>query len=58
MKSFGYLLSLVSVFLLGLVSWQSTADQPLMRWALIGGVAASVVGLLLRLIANLRKGDT
>lgn len=57
MKSAGYLLSFFSVFLLGVVSWPSTAGQPLMRWALIGGVALSAVGILLRLAANLRKGD-
>ncbi|MBO9575980.1 MAG: hypothetical protein J7494_09610 [Sphingobium sp.] len=47
-KGAGYLVSTLSVFLLGMVSWGSTKGDPLMRTLLIGGMAASVVGMGLR----------
>ncbi len=47
-KSCGYLISTVSVALLGFVSWQSASQHPLLKLCLILGMAASVLGMFLR----------
>ena len=47
-KSVGYLISFVSVALLGIVSWNSAKSQPLLAAALIGGMASSLIGMGLR----------
>lgn len=48
LKSLGYLVSILSVLLLGAVAWHSVADDPGMRAALILGMATSVIGMGLR----------
>jgi hypothetical protein len=47
-KTLGYLVSTVSVALLGIVSWKSASEQPLLCAALIGGTATSILGMGLR----------
>lgn len=47
-KTSGYLISTVSVVLLGIVSWKSARADPLMGVCLIGGMLASVAGMFLR----------
>ena len=47
-KTSGYLISTVSVVLLGIVSWKSAQTSPLMATCLIGGMIASVAGMFLR----------
>jgi hypothetical protein len=47
-KTIGYLISSVSVGLLGLASWHGLEDEPGLRACLIAGMAASVAGMLLR----------
>lgn len=47
-KTSGYLVSTVSVVLLGIVSWKSAQANPLMAVCLIGGMLASVAGMFLR----------
>jgi hypothetical protein len=44
LKSLGYLVSIVSVFLLGAAAWGSV-DDPSLRTFLILGVASSVAGM-------------
>lgn len=56
-KSLGYLLSLVSVVLLGVVSWKSAQSDPLLAAALVGGMGTSLIGLVLRWWANRRMGS-
>lgn len=60
-KSSGYLISTFSVLLLGVVSWQSASEKPLLLACLIGGMAASVFGMFLRwlsyAIEERRKAD-
>jgi len=51
-KGLGYLVSSISVLLLGLVSWKSASEQPLLFACLIGGMIASVAGMLLRWISH------
>ena len=55
MKGFGYLVSTISVLLLGAVAWPKP-DEP--RWkvmVLIAGMATSILGMLFRFIAHWRK---
>jgi hypothetical protein len=48
LKTIGYLVSSVSVLLLGILSWSSAAADPKMLACLLGGMALSVLGMLLR----------
>ena len=48
LKSMGYLVSILSVLLLGAVAWQSVADEPAMRACLILGMLTSTCGMGLR----------
>ena len=56
LKSLGYLVSTVSVILLGIVAWKSAAEQPLMLACLIGGMGASILGMTLRWLSH-RLGE-
>ena len=48
LKTIGYLISSVSVMLLGLPAWVSTETKPLLRICLVLGMAASIIGMLCR----------
>ena len=50
-KTAGYLISTLSVMLLGIVSWQSASEKPLVMICLIAGMLASAAGMLLRWIS-------
>lgn len=50
-KTAGYLVSTVSVVLLGIVSWQTASEKPLVMICLIIGMLASAAGMLLRWIS-------
>jgi hypothetical protein len=52
LKGLGYLVSTLSVILLGIVSWKSASEQPLLFVCLILGMAASVAGMGLRWISH------
>lgn len=47
-KTTGYWISTLSVFLLGIVSWKTASEKPMLLAALIAGVIASIVGMILR----------
>ena len=47
LKSFGYLVSILSVAILGAVAWRSASDDGL-RLALILGMGLSILGMVLR----------
>jgi hypothetical protein len=47
-KAMGYLVSSISVILLGVTSWNSAKDKPLILTCLIAGMALSVCGMALR----------
>jgi membrane protein DedA with SNARE-associated domain len=51
-KGLGYLVSTLSVILLGIVAWKSASEQPLLFACLILGMIASVVGMALRWISH------
>lgn len=48
LKTLGYLISGLSVVLLGTVSWKSASENPTLFAALLAGMATSIVGMLLR----------
>jgi hypothetical protein len=52
LKGLGYLVSTLSVILLGIVSWKSASEQPLLFVCLILGMLASVAGMGLRWISH------
>jgi hypothetical protein len=51
-KGLGYLVSAISVILLGIVAWKSASEQPLLFACLILGMAASIIGMGLRWISH------
>jgi hypothetical protein len=54
-KGLGYLVSIVSVFLLGAIAWP-TADEP--RWhvaVLVAGMLTSILGMAFRYMAHLQQ---
>ena len=51
-KAAGYLISIVSVFMLGAVAWPKPEDPSWILPVLIGGMAASVVGMGFRYKAH------
>jgi hypothetical protein len=48
MKGFGYLVSIVSVLLLGSAAWKGASEDPVLSLCLLGGMATSVLGMALR----------
>jgi hypothetical protein len=56
LKGLGYLVSTLSVILLGIVSWQAARDEPLLFACLIAGLFASVAGMGLRWLSH-RLGE-
>jgi len=48
LKGAGYLISTASVVLLGIVTWQSASERPLLLVCLILGMLLSVGGMMLR----------
>lgn len=47
-KTLGYMISTVSVLLLGVVSWKSASKDPVLLACLIGGMTSSIIGMALR----------
>jgi hypothetical protein len=55
LKTAGYLISTISVLLLGAVAWAGTADHPKIRILLILGMATSIAGMFLRWLSYLHE---
>ncbi|MEA3051307.1 MAG: hypothetical protein QOG72_210 [Sphingomonadales bacterium] len=55
MKGFGYLVSILSVFLLAAGSFKNAAQQPLLLVCLIAGMATSIAGMGLRYLSYRRE---
>ena len=55
MKGFGYLISTLSVFLLGTVAWPKPDEPTWKAIALAGGMAGSIIGLLLRFLSHRKE---
>ncbi len=47
-KTTGYLVSTLSVLLLGVVSWKAAQQSPALTTCLIGGMACSILGMAMR----------
>jgi uncharacterized membrane protein YhhN len=52
MKSLGYLISTLSVFMLGAVAWPKPGEPRHTMWLVIGGMAASILGMFLRYLSH------
>ena len=52
LKGLGYLVSTLSVLLLGILSWKSASEQPLLLVCLILGMLASISGMGLRWMSH------
>jgi len=48
LKSGGYLVSSLSVLLLGVAAWDGASKEPILLACLIGGMSTSILGMLLR----------
>jgi hypothetical protein len=55
LKTFGYLVSTLSVILLGIVSWKSATETPALMAPLLGGMATSILGMFLRWCSYLNE---
>ena len=56
LKGLGYLVSTLSVILLGIVAWKGAKEDPVLLGCLIAGMAASVAGMGLRWLSH-RLGE-
>ena len=55
LKSLGYLISTLSVPMLGVVSWKATETDMTLRLCLLTGMATSVTGMFLRWLSFLHE---
>jgi len=51
-KGLGYLVSTISVLLLGIVAWKSASQHPFLFACLIAGMVSSIIGMGLRWISH------
>ena len=54
LKTIGYMVSILSVLLLGIAAWRTAPQDDVLLTCLIGGMIASVIGMLLRWISHLQ----
>jgi hypothetical protein len=52
LKGLGYLVSTLSVILLGIVAWKGAKEEPLLLGCLIAGMVSSVAGMSLRWLSH------
>jgi hypothetical protein len=55
MKGLGYLISTVSVMLLGIVAWPKAGDPSWQAAVVIAGMSASIIGMFLRFLAHRKE---
>jgi uncharacterized membrane protein YhhN len=55
LKGLGYSVSTVSVFLLGVAAWPKGDDPPKQMWLVIGGMAASILGMFIRYLSHRKE---
>jgi hypothetical protein len=55
LKGLGYLISTVSVFLLGAAGWPTAGDPPIKKWLVSGGMAASIAGMFVRYLSHRKE---
>jgi hypothetical protein len=56
-KTVGYLISSLSVLLLGLVAWDGAKDKPVLLACLVLGMLSSVVGMFCRWLSYQEKEE-
>lgn len=54
LKTIGYVISILSVILLGVAAWRTASQDDVLLFCLVGGMIASVLGMLLRWISHLQ----
>jgi hypothetical protein len=54
-NALGYLISTISVFMLGVAAWPRAGDPPEQMWFVIGGMMASIVGMFLRYLSHRKQ---
>ncbi|MDB5451945.1 MAG: hypothetical protein JWO33_523 [Caulobacteraceae bacterium] len=54
-KTVGYLISSLSVVLLGLVAWDGAKDKPVLMACLVVGMLSSIVGMFCRWLSYQEK---
>jgi hypothetical protein len=52
LKGLGYLISTVSVFFLGIVAWPGPGEPKWKAWAVVVGMATSVLGMAVRFLSH------
>ena len=52
MNALGYVISTLSVMMLGAVAWPKPGDPPHLAWLVIGGMASSILGMFLRYLSH------
>lgn len=57
MRGLGYLISIVSVLMLGLVAMPGTGDPTWHLPVVLGGMAASIAGMALRWLSSRRQAQ-
>jgi uncharacterized membrane protein YhhN len=55
MKGVGYLISTLSVLMLGALAWPKPGEPPFKLWLLFGGMAASILGMFLRYLSHRKE---
>ena len=55
MNALGYFISVISVFMLGVAAWPRAGDPPEQMWLVIGGMAASIIGMFLRYLSHRKQ---
>ena len=54
LQGLGYFISTVSVLFLGVVAWPGPSDPDWHAWAVVIGMATSVLGMLVRFLSHRR----
>jgi uncharacterized membrane protein YhhN len=57
LKGLGYLISTISVFLLGAAAWPRPEDPPGQTWLVAGGMATSVLGMFARYLSHRKENE-
>jgi uncharacterized membrane protein YhhN len=55
LQGLGYLVSTVSVVLLGVAAWPKPGDPPEKLWLILAGMVTSIAGMFLRFLAHRKQ---
>ena len=54
-KGLGYIVSIVSVFLLGAIAWPTPQEPDWHKPVLVGGILTSIIGMGMRYLAHIKQ---